>query len=1364
MRCNLASLHAILAFRTGRWLAVALVPGLIALGCSDPPLPAPAGVVLDAGSDLGNPRFGDGKGFETKGDAAGQGPDSSLRVTDGVDADPDADPAIDSQVADAEPDVPADAEEPFDVQPDSGPDLADADWDLLDPPDKGVVLDVAPAPDGAPAPDAAKDADTAPAGPSCAGKCGDYEFTQPCQCDEGCVEAGDCCKDYAAICKKGGDCAANKDCDDLDPCTADACTAGACSHTGNGSCCKTDADCDDASACTVDACTSAGCTHAKKACDDGLACTTDSCDAKTGACKPTTVAGACAIEGFCRIAGEPSAANPCLVCDPAKNAGGWTVKPGAPCDDGSSCTAKDACHASGSCVGETKPGCCKAEVDCAGGDPCVAATCDKAAGTCSFAAKAGCCSAGVCCDLGANAVKKAATVCGNGVVATDYACSGQVAQKREAYAGCDGKTATGCATDAASLSWTAWKTLQTCTSTQKCALKAGSAPTCEAGAPTSCTAASQCDDKSPCTDDACDLGKCAYLPKKCPDGPACEAGVCDAATGACKLVPKTGTCKIDSACVAEGTKKTGDPCLSCQPQKSTTAWSIVAGCACASGVCCDVAAGKLFPTGKTCGSDTKAIEYACSADGNSVESRVANQGCTGSSNACVASAAAYVWQAWKLQKACTGTETCEVTAKDLPGVCKTGGDPLCGQKDAYEAGTSYAAAHDMGTYDDTAAAKSLSPKILLGSATDLDVLRWTVTDAANLYSPVVGVAWIGSDKAMVCAYFACSKGAKGTDCAPVVCPAGSTVATAPEVSGVTGNGCCVTAASGAMSWTPKASAGSDASGTAWLRVSNASAKCQQVGVDLKFGIKQTTACSPGTTCCEADGNFSAKAKACGTAPLAAEYKCDGTAKGGKVLTRKAVAGCSGTAATCATTVDSYSWSDWTTAKVCASSEVCEVASGSQPGTCKTATVCTPGSTCCTTAGEWAAAGTRCGTFALKTEYQCTGAKAEVRKQFSGCVGGGANCSGALVWSPWFNYQTCVGTQTCLAGATSASPPTCGAAAAVNLCAKFDPYEGDDTMVHDLGIFGDNDPAILVDPKVHLKSVSDNDQFQLGIVDELNFNNPKVFVKWTAAKPVEVCAMYQCVYGGGGKACVPTVCPTGSTPISSPGVSSAKPNGCCLTAATGTLTWSPDAAGTTDETGILTISITNKDAACQEVGLTVAFGGSTDPQCNPATTCCAASGSWAPKGTACGATVKAEYQCSKGTAGGIVQVRKATGTCNGGGSTCGTATTVWGPWQTQVACTADEWCSAISTASAGTCKAITLGSCSNACGGKAKDGSCWCDAACAKNGDCCADIEAKCGGTCEGACGGKSKAGACYCDQFCASNGDCCLDKAQKCVQ
>lgn len=91
------------------------------------------------------------------------------------------------------------------------------------------------------------------------------------------------------------------------------------------------------------------------------------------------------------------------------------------------------------------------------------------------------------------------------------------------------------------------------------------------------------------------------------------------------------------------------------------------------------------------------------------------------------------------------------------------------------------------------------------------------------------------------------------------------------------------------------------------------------------------------------------------------------------------------------------------------------------------------------------------------------------------------------------------------------------------------------------------------------------------------------------------------------------------------------------------------------------------------------------------------------------------------------------------------------------------------------------SCSESCGGAATDGSCYCDAECGTNGDCCADYAAQCGGggddgggddgggddggaagSCAGSCDGAGSDGVCYCDAECTSNGDCCSDYAAQC--
>jgi hypothetical protein len=87
------------------------------------------------------------------------------------------------------------------------------------------------------------------------------------------------------------------------------------------------------------------------------------------------------------------------------------------------------------------------------------------------------------------------------------------------------------------------------------------------------------------------------------------------------------------------------------------------------------------------------------------------------------------------------------------------------------------------------------------------------------------------------------------------------------------------------------------------------------------------------------------------------------------------------------------------------------------------------------------------------------------------------------------------------------------------------------------------------------------------------------------------------------------------------------------------------------------------------------------------------------------------------------------------------------------------------------------SCAGSCGGAAADESCYCDAECGSNGDCCSDYAEQCGGggdggggddgggagSCAGGCGDVGSDGACYCDAQCSSNGDCCGDYDQYCA-
>ncbi len=1204
---------------------------------------------------------------------------------------------------------------------------------------------------------------------SCKDRCGKYDPKAPCQCDEACGESGDCCDDYPTLCAAAAGCKADGDCDDFDPCTADSCVSGTCKHAGTGACCKDAGDCDDFDACTADTCTSSGCTHAAKSCDDSQACTTDSCDSKTGECASKIQAGFCAIEGTCRIAGE-MADNSCLLCDPSKAQDAWTATVGVACEDGLSCTTGDTCDAKGACVGVAKSGCCKSDADCVTSEICSTGTCNATSGACSFGPKPGCCTVGTCCDLVGHTIKKAGEACGTVAVQIDYACNGNLAQKREGLPGCDGLTGIGCKKTAESLAWGPWKTLATCSAAQKCVQQAGSAPVCESTLGT-CTSNAACDDKNPCTDDSCLSGTCANLPKKCPDGAGCQVGTCDPVSGACKLSVADTSCSINGTCYASGAKHPTDGCLTCQPTKSQSAWSLTSTCACTSGVCCDVAAGKIQPFGTSCASDIKATQYACSADGKVVQQRTGTLGCTGKSNTCSTSASNYAWSAWSTLKNCGAGTTCEVTDPTVAGTCKAGADPLCGQSDKYEAGTAAKTAYNLGSFADDAADLTLSPQVLLGSADDTDVLRYSITDAANSKAPTLKVSWSGGGTVKVCAWYACSAGAGGSLCKSVICPSGSVSDSNPDVSSQSGNGCCLTGQTGSLSWTPAPSTGTGSSGTAYVGITNTAGKCQQVSLTATFGGAAATECTAGTKCCTASGTFAPKATACGTTTMAAEYKCDSTAQGGKILTRKAVQGCLGTSTTCSTAASNYAWGDWTTVQTCPTNAVCQVTAVDQPGTCKVVSVCAPGSTCCTTAGAWAPAGTSCGSSAAKVEYKCSGtglgAAAQVRKGYGGCTGSGSTCSTAttsLVWSSWSSYQTCSSSQLCVAGATATTPPSCQTPP-VDLCAATDPNYGTTSQAapKDLGKFSDTDAAQWLAPKVTLSTDADKDWFKYQISDDFNLNDPSVSVTWNAAKPVTVCAHYQCSFGPNGKDCDKVTCPAGSTAATNTSVSAVNPNGCCITGATGTLTFSPAAPGTLDEGGWVHFSVKNNTGSgCQQVGVKLAFGGSTTPVCTPGTSCCADTGTWATKGSACGLAVKSEYQCSKTTAGGTMQKRDGKGSCGGTSATCGTSTLVWGPWNTALACSLTEYCATPSIASPGICVTPGAGSCGGACGGKSKTGTCYCDATCAAIGDCCSDFGSTCGGSCTGSCGAKAANGVCWCDSLCSGKGDCCLDKASKC--
>lgn len=129
-------------------------------------------------------------------------------------------------------------------------------------------------------------------------------------------------------------------------------------------------ECDDQLFCTTgDTCAEGSCVGVARTCEDGVACNGISvCDELVDACTPgspqcdqgelcdatsnrcVSTCDGCIIDGTCIADGVVNPANPCLVCDPARSAGSYSVAPGRPCGaEASVCSGQDTCDELGVC-------------------------------------------------------------------------------------------------------------------------------------------------------------------------------------------------------------------------------------------------------------------------------------------------------------------------------------------------------------------------------------------------------------------------------------------------------------------------------------------------------------------------------------------------------------------------------------------------------------------------------------------------------------------------------------------------------------------------------------------------------------------------------------------------------------------------------------------------------------------------------------------------------------------------------------------------------------------------------------------------------------------------------------------------------
>ncbi|MCO4762903.1 MAG: hypothetical protein KC502_15415 [Myxococcales bacterium] len=689
-------------------------------------------------------------------------------------------------------------------------------------------------------------------------------------------------------------------------------------------------------------------------CDDGLPCTQEGCVA--GSCTHKLQAGNCISAGNCVAAGVvPN--NPCLSCKPEVSTLSLQPVTGATCDDGVACTTDDSCDAAGSCNGKPAPGCCKTDVDCVSGAPCLAAICDVSSGTCKTQPKAGCCQQGVCCDPTTFAPRLAGYACSTSSVDVEWACDGVSIRSRSASLGCDGVTTATCSAQIQHYAWSAWKTTQTCPQGQVCVLASkDKQPTC--GVAPQCSSDVQCNDGKVCTQDLCANGKCAH-----PVG------------------------------------KSGVPC-------GTTAIS---------------------------------KEYKCSSSqkGGAILVRNAVSSCDGVADTCPATSPKPTWGAWQTLKTCAFSEVCQVTDGGQPAKCVGApkcqpGSTCCTKEGQFAAKSTSCGGKVIKTEAKCEGGKGgkLSIREATGGCSGgstscytyvSSYLAWgpwkvskqcaALETCETNYSKTSGQC---SKKTQCSAgYTCCDKdgfyAAKGTACGTspwkteqkCLGSKGGQIQVREGWRGCTGTGTWCSSQTQDLVWKPFTTK-TTCPATALCEVTWGTAKC-------------VTACNAGQACCTAQGEFSAKGTTCGSWSVKTEQKCDSASKGGKVVERKALYGCSGNSATCSYSTTDYVWGEWKTKKACESWQSCAVKYG-YPGCVST---CTPSQVCCTAQGDFASKGTACSSFVSSSETKCSGtgkgAKILKREAKRGCSGSMATCSYAssdYVWGPWVTKTTCTASQYC----------------------------------------------------------------------------------------------------------------------------------------------------------------------------------------------------------------------------------------------------------------------------------------------------------------------------------------------------------------
>lgn len=151
--------------------------------------------------------------------------------------------------------------------------------------------------------------------------------------------------------------------------------------------------------------------------------------------------------------------------------------------------------------------------------------------------------------------------------------------------------------------------------------------------------------------------------------------------------------------------------------------------------------------------------------------------------------------------------------------------------------------------------------------------------------------------------------------------------------------------------------------------------------------------------------------------------------------------------------------------------------------------------------------------------------------------------------------------------------------------------------------------------------------------------------------------------------------------------------------------------------------------CQTVTCDAAFGlckTANKAGCCTSGVCCDTNNHTAkPANSPCADTILAsEYKCD---GAGILRRDTVPG-CDGSSATACTSNPALAAvtaWATIKTCAAGSVCEAAGSGQMPACKTTLTGSCAGSCGGKSKNGTCFCDGACKGAGDCCTDFASTC---------------------------------------